>query len=62
LERNGIATSEEVAIDTFADRLREEATANECVTFFSQPSQRSGSAGERQWMILVDENKAAAWA
>jgi len=34
LERNGIATAEEVAIDTLADRLRQEATANECVTFF----------------------------
>ena len=34
LERDGIATAEEVAIDTLADRLRQEAIANECVTFF----------------------------
>lgn len=34
LERNGIATAEQVAIDTLASRLRQEATANECVTFF----------------------------
>jgi ubiquinone/menaquinone biosynthesis C-methylase UbiE len=33
LERAGIATIEEVAIDTLADRLRQEAIANECVTF-----------------------------
>jgi ubiquinone/menaquinone biosynthesis C-methylase UbiE len=34
LERYGIATAEEVAIDTLADRLRQEAVVNECVTFF----------------------------
>jgi hypothetical protein len=33
LEREGIVTAAEVAIDTLADRLRHEATANECVTF-----------------------------
>jgi SAM-dependent methyltransferase len=33
LERAGLATAEEVAIDTLADRLRQEATKNECATF-----------------------------
>jgi SAM-dependent methyltransferase len=33
LERNGAATVEEVAIDTLADRLRQDAVANESVTF-----------------------------
>jgi len=33
LERTGLATAEEVTIDTLADRLRQEAIANECVTF-----------------------------
>jgi len=33
LERNGIATADEVAIDSLADRLCQEASADECVTF-----------------------------
>jgi hypothetical protein len=33
LERTGIASAHEVAIDTLADRLRQDATANESVTF-----------------------------
>ncbi len=33
LERSGLASAEEVSIDTLADRLREEAVANDCVTF-----------------------------
>jgi hypothetical protein len=33
LERNGIATVEEVAIDTLAERMRQDAVANESVTF-----------------------------
>jgi len=33
LERGGVATAEEVAIDTLADRLRQEAVAKERVTF-----------------------------
>lgn len=33
LERAGLASGQEVAIDTLADRLRQHATANESVTF-----------------------------
>ena len=33
LERTGLATAEEVAIDTLAARLQQEAIASECVTF-----------------------------
>jgi len=33
LERNGLASAEEVSIDTLADRLRQEAVADDCVTF-----------------------------
>jgi ubiquinone/menaquinone biosynthesis C-methylase UbiE len=33
LERTGIATVQDVAIDTLADRLRDDAIAKECVTF-----------------------------
>jgi SAM-dependent methyltransferase len=34
LERTGAATIEEVAVDTLADRIRQDAVANESVTFF----------------------------
>jgi ubiquinone/menaquinone biosynthesis C-methylase UbiE len=33
VERAGLASAQEVAIDTLADRLRQDATANEIVTF-----------------------------
>jgi ubiquinone/menaquinone biosynthesis C-methylase UbiE len=33
VERTGLASPQEVAIDTLADRLRQDATANEIVTF-----------------------------
>jgi len=33
VERVGLASAQEVAIDTLADRLRQDAIANESVTF-----------------------------